>query len=121
MTDRRLEAIISILLITGVALSALVVLLGGACFLVKHGAEPAEYHVFHATGAMYRSAPGLIRAASPSDCRSIIQLGLLLLILTPIARVAFSLVGFSLERDRTYVVLTSVVLVILVYSLAAPH
>jgi uncharacterized membrane protein len=51
----------------------------------------------------------------------VIQLGLLLLILTPVARVAFSLVGFALERDRIYVELTAIVLVILIYSLAGPH
>ena len=52
---------------------------------------------------------------------AVIQLGLLLLILTPVARVAFSLVGFALERDGTYVTLTFIVLAILIYSLAGPH
>ncbi len=46
-----------------------------------------------------------------------IQLGLLLLIATPIARVAFSVVGFAIERDRMYVVFTLIVLAILLYSL----
>jgi uncharacterized membrane protein len=117
MNDRRLEVIISVLLRTGVTLSALVVLLGGICFLSKHGHEQPEYRVFHGPQAAYRSISGVIQATGPSDCRAIIQLGLLLLILTPIARVAFSLVGFGLERDGTYVALTSVVLLILVYSL----
>jgi uncharacterized membrane protein len=47
----------------------------------------------------------------------LIQLGLLLLIATPIARVAFSMVGFALERDRMYVVFTLIVLAVLLYSL----
>ena len=121
MTDLRLETIISALLRTGVVASAAVVLLGGICFLSKHGHEEPDYRTFHTADASYRSISGLIEAAGPSDCRAVIQLGLLLLILTPIARVAFSLIGFGLERDRTYVVLTSVVLVILIYGLAAPH
>ena len=120
-TDQRLEVIISVLLRTGVMLSALVVLLGGICFLSKHGHEQPEYHVFHATGDAYRSISGVIHAAGPSNCQAVIQLGLLLLILTPIARVAFTLVGFALERDGTYMVLTSIVLVILIYSLAGAH
>jgi len=119
--DQRLEVIISVLLRTGVLISAAVVFLGGICFLSKHGNEQPEYHVFHATADTYRSVWGVIHAVGPSDCQAIIQVGLLLLILTPIARVAFSLVGFALERDRIYVELTSVVLVILIYSLAAPH
>jgi uncharacterized membrane protein len=42
---------------------------------------------------------------------------LLLLIATPILRVAFSLVGFAIERDRAYVIITSIVLAVLLYSL----
>jgi uncharacterized membrane protein len=120
-TDQRLEAIISVLLRTGVLISAAVVLLGGICFLFKHGNEQPEYHVFHGTPEVYRSISGVLHAAGPSNCQAIIQLGLLLLILTPVARVAFSLAGFALEHDRTYLGLTSIVLVILIYSLAAPH
>ncbi len=120
-SDQRLEVIISVLLRTGVLISAAVVLLGGICFLSRHGQEQPEYHVFHGTPAIYRSVSGVIHAAGPSNCPAIIQLGLLLLILTPVARVAFSLVGFALERDRTYIALTAIVLVILIYSLAGPH
>lgn len=121
MNDQRLEVIISVLLRTGVMLSAAVVLLGGAGYLGQHGHEQPDYSAFHGAPAVYRSVSGVVHAAGPSNWPAVIQLGLLLLILTPIARVAFSLVGFGLERDRAYVVLTSIVLAILVYSLAAPH
>jgi uncharacterized membrane protein len=120
-TDRRLEIVISVLLRTGVLISAAVVLLGGICFLSKHGHEQPEYRVFHGTPQIYRSVSGVIHAAGPSNCQAVIQLGLLLLILTPVARVAFSLAGFAMEHDKTYVVLTSIVLAILIYSLAVPH
>jgi uncharacterized membrane protein len=43
---------------------------------------------------------------------------LLLLILTPVARVAFSVAAFALERDWTYVAITLIVLAVLIYSLA---
>jgi uncharacterized membrane protein len=120
-TDRRLEVIISVLLRTGVLISAAVVLLGAICFLSKHGREQPEYHVFHGTPETYRSISSVIHSVGPSNCQDIIQFGLLLLILTPVARVAFSLAGFALEHDGTYVALTSIVLAILIYSLAAPH
>jgi uncharacterized membrane protein len=121
VTDRRLEVIISVLLRTGVLLSAAVVMLGGGCYLLKHGHEQPEYHVFHGTPETYRSISSVIHSVGPSNCQDIIQFGLLLLILTPVARVAFSLAGFALEHDRTYVALTSIVLAILIYSLAAAH
>jgi len=119
--DARLEKVVSVLLIAGVSLAALVVLLGGACFLWRHGHDIADYRAFHGVEQQYRSIAGVVGAAQPSDCRGIIQLGLLLLVCTPIARVAFSMAGFALEHDRTYVALTAVVLAILVYGLVAPH
>jgi uncharacterized membrane protein len=46
-----------------------------------------------------------------------VQLGLVLLIATPVARVAMSLVAFILQRDRVYVVVTLIVLAVLIFSL----
>jgi uncharacterized membrane protein len=51
------------------------------------------------------------------DSLGIIQIGLLLLIATPVARVAFSVFAFVLQRGSTYVVVTLVVLTILIYSI----
>jgi|SRR5579863_5089136 len=120
-TDVRLERIISVVLRSGVIVSAATVLLGGLCILVRHGHEPAGYRVFRGEPAAYRSVQGVIRAVPTPNCRALIQLGLLFLIATPITRVAFSLVGFALERDRTYVCITLIVLAILLYSLIAEH
>jgi uncharacterized membrane protein len=115
--DERLERIISIVLRTGVIISAVVVLLGGSCYLVRHGHELADYHVYRGAPEEYRNVRAILHAMGPSNCRAIIQFGLLLLIATPVARVAFSLVGFAMERDRTYVVITSIVLAVLIYSI----
>ena len=49
--------------------------------------------------------------------RAIVQLGLVLLIATPVARVAFTLVAFARQRDRAYVMITTIVLALLLYSL----
>ena len=48
--------------------------------------------------------------------QAIVMLGLLMLIATPVARVAFSIVAFALERDRLYVMITLVVLSLLIVS-----
>jgi len=119
--DERLEKVVSALLISGVLVAALVVLAGAAGFLWQHGHEAPNYRVFHGVPEQYRSTRGVIRAARSWDYRAIIQLGLLLLIATPIARVAISIAGFALQRDGTYVTLTAIVLVILLYSFVAPH
>jgi uncharacterized membrane protein len=119
--DAKLERIISVVLRTGVILSAVVVLLGGIGYMVRHGNELADYHVFHGTPPEYRRIGAIIHAMGFSSFRAIIQVGLLILIATPIARVAFSLVGFAMERDWTYVLIAGIVLVILIYSVAGQH
>jgi len=116
-TDRRVETIVGNLLRTGVLLSAAIILAGGLIFLVRHATEPANYRIFRGEPSDLRHVRGIVRTAAALRGRGIIQLGLLLLIATPIARVAFSLFGFAEENDRMYMAFTAIVLVILVYSL----
>ena len=116
-TDRRVETIVGNLLRIGVVLSALVILAGGVVFLVRHGTDPANYRIFRGEPSDLRHVRGIVRTAAALRGRGIIQLGLLLLIATPIARVAFSLFGFAEEKDRMYMAFTAIVLIILLYSL----
>ncbi len=69
-----------------------------------HGHEPANYRVFQGEPSELRSVSGVVRDALELSGRGIIQLGLLFLIATPVARVIFSIWGFAAERDRMYVV-----------------
>ena len=80
-----------------------------------------EFQVFHGEPAEMRSLHGIIRSALALHGRGVIQLGLLLLIATPVARVAFSIFGFAKERDYMYVGFTTIVLVILLYSMLGAH
>jgi uncharacterized membrane protein len=118
--DRRIEIILGNLLRTGVLISAAVVLLGASIYLSRHAHEPADYRVFRGEPSEYRSIRGVIQSVISGRGRGrgqgLIQLGLLLLIATPIARVAFSVAGFAIERDRLYVAFTLLVLAILLYS-----
>ena len=117
VSDSTLQRMIGAVLRTGVLISAAVVLAGGALYLVRHGGEPADYRTFHGEPEIDRVLGEIIAGAVGVRARSIIQAGVLLLIATPIARVAFSLVGFAFERDRTYVAITALVLAILLYAL----
>jgi uncharacterized membrane protein len=116
-TDQRIENILGNLLRAGVLLSALVVLIGGIIYLLRHGHSPMDFRVFRGEPADLRGVRGIIRDTVALRGRGIIQLGLLLLIATPVARVAFSIFGFAEERDRMYVVFTLIVFSILLYSL----
>ncbi len=116
-TDRRMDVVIANLLRSGVLLSALVVLFGGVLYLVGHGHSPTDYRAFHGEPSDLRRVGGILRDAVALSGTGIIQLGLLLLIATPVARVAFSIFGFAAEHDRMYVVIASIVLLVLAYSL----
>ena len=115
--DQRIEVIIGGLLRTGVMLAATVVLLGAVIYLVRHGGEIPNYTVFHREPDNLTSATAILHGALGMSGRAIIQLGLLLLIATPVARVLFSAIAFALERDYLYVCITLIVLGILLYSL----
>ena len=116
-TDKRIENILGNLLRAGVVFSAFIVLCGALVYLARHGREPADYTVFHGEPSELRRVPGVVRDAMDLSGRGIIQMGLLFLIATPVARVIFSIWGFAAERDRMYVVFTVIVLAILIFSL----
>jgi uncharacterized membrane protein len=116
-TDKTIEEIVGNLLRAGVSLSAVVVLFGGVIYLVRHGRAPADYRVFRGEPTDLKTLSGIIRDAFRFHGRGIIQFGLLLLIATPVVRVAFSIWGFAAEEDRMYMVFTGIVLVVLLYSL----
>ena len=116
-TDQRVEDIIGNLLRTGVIFSAVVVFTGAVVYLARHGQAPVDYRSFRGEPSDLRHIDGIVRDAFACQGRGIIQLGLLLLIATPVARVAFSIFGFALEGDRMYAGFTLIVLAILLYSL----
>jgi uncharacterized membrane protein len=115
--DRRIEIMLGNLLRFGVLLSAFVVVAGAVIYLAHYAGQPADFSVFRGEAAALRSMPAIVSGAVQLHGKSIIQLGLLLLIATPVARVVFSAVGFLIERDYLYVVLTLIVLAVLLYSL----
>lgn len=116
-TDQYVEELIGTLLRVGVTLAAAVVLFGGTVYLVRHGLATPQFHVFKGEPSDLRTMSGIVKDALAFRGRGLIQLGLLLLIATPLARVAFSVAAFALEGDRLYVVVALIVLAVLVYSL----
>jgi uncharacterized membrane protein len=115
--DRKMETLIGWLLRAGVLSSALIVFTGGIIFLAGNGRSPVNYRVFQGEPADLRTLEGVLRDVIALRGKGIIQLGLLVLIATPVARVAFSIFTFLEERDRLYAVIAAIVLLILLYSL----
>jgi|SRR4051794_15486727 uncharacterized membrane protein len=106
----KVERILGNLLSAGVVVAGVMVLVGAFVYLAAHGVDRPDYSKFHAQP----SKPSL-------DGRGIIQLGILVLIATPIARVAFSVGAFARAGDRRYAAIGAIVLAVLAYSLFGNH
>jgi len=116
--DRDLQRIIGTLLRIGVVTASIIALIGGVIYLFVHGMETMpDYGRFHNEAPIYTHLSGIISGVLSLDARSIMQLGVVVLIMTPIMRVFCSLFSFGLERDRMYVIITFVVLSIILFSM----
>jgi uncharacterized membrane protein len=69
-------------------------------------------------GAFPRTVSWFIGGLRRLDGQAVIVAGLLLLIATPVMRVAISSVAFGRERDRTFMAIASTVLLLLLLSFA---
>jgi uncharacterized membrane protein len=116
-TDQRMERFIGGQLRVGVLLSAVLVLVGAVAHLAGHVGDRPELHAFRGEPLAVRGVEGIVQGALALKGAGLIQLGLLILVATPVARVAFSVFAFAAQRDRTYVLVTLTVLAILCFSL----
>jgi uncharacterized membrane protein len=119
--DKRVDEIIGMLLRVGVILAASIVFVGGVLLLVHNGFSLPHYRVFQGEPTDLRHISSIFRGAVAFNLEAVIQLGLLVLIATPVVRVLFTVFAFAYERDWTYVVITLIVLSLLLYSLGAWH
>jgi len=118
--EQRMARTISRLLRFGILLSASIVLIGAILYFARHGTSIPIYSVFSSEPNELRSLSGICAAARALSARGIIQFGLLILVATPVARVALALLNFHLIGDRLYVLVAGIVLITLILSLANP-
>ncbi len=114
--DLKMEIAISRMLRAGVSVAAVVVLVGWIFYLWQaHGVEP-DYRHFHGVPSPADRLTPVFEGIRHLNSRSIIRLGILLLIATPIMRVAYCVYSFATQKDKVYVLISSVVLTVLLYS-----
>src|ERR1700677_4571009 len=114
--DQDLERIIGQLLRYGVLISSLVVLAGGIVYLIRHGRQFPQYGTFTGEPDKMREPVPMWKAIIHGEGRPLIQLGLLLLIATPIARIIFSIFGYLVEKDYLYMLITGIVLAVILWN-----
>ncbi|GIW35197.1 DUF1634 domain-containing protein [Meiothermus sp.] len=117
MNDRQMELFLGNLLRVGLFLAGGVVLLGGVLELMHHGYDVVRFDIFRGESAGLRSLDGIWNGIIAGQPRALIQLGILLLVATPLLRVAVSAFLFARQKDAVFSTITLVVLCILLYSL----
>lgn len=118
-TKEQFDILLASVLRAGVLLSAIIVLCGGVLYLREYGLMTPDYGAFRGQPDDLRSIGGILSAAMRLSGRGLIELGLAVLIATPIARVVFSIAGFLARRDWRYVAISSLVLALLAYALTS--
>lgn len=120
--DTAIQALVCHTLRIGVGLALAVCLAGGSVYLVRHGGEALpDYTQFSYTDPAFHPAesttlPGICGGVLAGSGRSLIQLGVLVLILTPVVRVLLSLLGYLRQRDWLYAAITAAVLAVILFN-----
>lgn len=119
--DQQLEQIVGKILRIGVIVSALIMLMGAALYLTTSGGARPDYHTFRGEPLSLRRVSAIVADAAAFHPKGVMQLGIVLLLATPLMRVVLSAIAFAIQKDVLYVVVTSMVFAVLLFSLLGPH
>ena len=117
--DKNLALVIGNVMRWGVIVSLSLTFLGGLLYILSHPHEIISYKEYiekdySVAEILGKTFSGLLHF----DGESLITFGILLLFATPVLRVLFSLIGFILEKDKLYILITLIVLAIIFISLS---
>jgi uncharacterized membrane protein len=116
----RVEFLISRILLGGVLVSMATVLVGLVLMFVHHPEDLTsikDLQRLTAPDAKFPHTPAEVaHGIATGRGQAIVALGLVLLIATPILRVAISMIGFGIERDWVYTAISATVLILLAVS-----
>lgn len=99
----------------GVTTACTIAIVSGLYYLVRHGGETMpDYTRFTGEPASYTTLTGILKGVLQLAAKDWIQLGVLVLMLTPIIRVVLSIIDFARQCDWLYVVITAVVLLVII-------
>lgn len=102
----------------GVSIACIIAVIGGVCYLMQHGNDPVpDYSTFRRDPSSHITWLEIWQGVVNLQAEGLILLGVILLIFTPIFRVALSLITFSLERDWLYVAITALVFLIIISNM----
>lgn len=122
--ETDMDNFIGKLLRYGVILSCFITLVGGILYLYQHHGEAVTHYKpipdnlpFPGVEHYLRELSTILPRVLSLEGAAIIQLGVCVLIATPILRVAFSVIAFLVEKDYMYVSITLIVLAIIIANM----
>jgi uncharacterized membrane protein len=120
MRDEQLQNVLARLMLGGVMLAAVIIVGGFAWYLSAHWDTVPGGHVFSGEPSYLVDPIEMGRQALAvgmvGERRSVVMIGVLLLLLNPLARVAMAAFGFLAQRDRLYAGISLLVLGVLLFS-----
>lgn len=120
--SKIIESVISTILRGGVGISVTIITIGVVLTFVHHrdyfSSRPALGQLIDARASYTASVASVLAGTREGHGQAIVMIGILVLIATPVVRVAASIALFAAEHDRVYVVITTVVLLLLLLSFA---
>jgi uncharacterized membrane protein len=119
--DKDMQLLLSHVLRAGTIVSITIVFIGGVFFIYRHGHSISDYHKWNGIPGFIRTPSGIFHGIWALHGQAMIQLGIVLLIATPILRIAFSAIGFVLEKDYMYLGISLLVLGIIFFSMMSGH
>lgn len=120
MKDERIQKVLAHVMLGGVLLAAVILGTGLAWFLVTSGGSPPGDHIFRGEPRYLENPVSMVRRAfdpgGSGERQSLIMIGVVLLLINPLVRVAFAAFGFAAQKDRLYATISLLVLAILLFS-----
>lgn len=115
--DPDMELVISRIMRYGIVVASVIVIIGAITFLSNYGQEKPQYSTFTGQPKELTNVFRIISSLSSTSGRGLIEFGMVVLIAIPVLRVAFSIASFIVEKDRVYIIITSIVFILLLFSL----
>jgi uncharacterized membrane protein len=117
ISPMQMEKLIGTTLLVGVVTSTIIVFLGGVVYVLRHSSAAVHYRVFRGEPSDLRTLRGIWEEVKTFSGRGIIQLGLISLVCLQVGRIILVGVLFLKIRDRLYVAVSAIVVVLLLYGL----
>jgi uncharacterized membrane protein len=118
--NSRIAIVLARVMIVGTVVAAAIMAAGLVWYLSAHAGEPVGDHIFKGEPKYLENPVGMVRRAfdpeSTGHRRSLVMIGLFLLLINPSVRVALAGIGFLAARNRLYAVISAIVLAVLLSS-----